>query len=157
MENEFKNNIITRRDFLRSSAAAAGLAAGALGGTKLAFAGKRAATDWVTLGNSGILVTRLAMGTGGNGGSLQREMGQAAFTRVVRHAYDRGIRFFESADAYGEQYGFDRAAELVRVACAEESSADGILDRILETVKAFRGSEPQMDDVTCVVLKITDT
>jgi len=31
---------------------------------------------------------------------VQRELGQEAFTRLVRHAYDRGIRFFETADAY---------------------------------------------------------
>jgi predicted aldo/keto reductase-like oxidoreductase len=31
---------------------------------------------------------------------VQRQLGQEAFTRLVRHAYDRGIRFFETADAY---------------------------------------------------------
>jgi predicted aldo/keto reductase-like oxidoreductase len=31
---------------------------------------------------------------------VQRELGQERFTRLVRHAYDRGIRFFETADAY---------------------------------------------------------
>ena len=52
----------TRRDFLKT-AAGVGLAAG-LGGTALADAGKRTATDWVTLGRSNIKVTRLAFGTG---------------------------------------------------------------------------------------------
>jgi aryl-alcohol dehydrogenase-like predicted oxidoreductase len=61
---------------------------------------KRSATDWVTLGNSGVKVTRLALGTGTFGGRVQRELGQEQFTRIVRHAYDRGIRFFETADAY---------------------------------------------------------
>src|SRR4029079_19741503 len=28
--------------------------------------------------------------------------GQDGFTRLVRHAYDRGIRFFETAESYGE-------------------------------------------------------
>lgn len=87
----------TRRDFLATSA---GAVSGLLGQRTAGGAVRRSATDWVTLGNSGVKVTRLAMGTGGNGGSMQRQMGQAAFTRVVRHAYDRGIRFFESADAY---------------------------------------------------------
>jgi aryl-alcohol dehydrogenase-like predicted oxidoreductase len=54
----------------------------------------------VTLGNSGVKVTRLALGTGTYGGKIQRELGQEAFTRLVRHAYDRGIRFFETADNY---------------------------------------------------------
>jgi predicted aldo/keto reductase-like oxidoreductase len=31
---------------------------------------------------------------------VQRELGQEQFTRLVRHAYDRGIRFFETADNY---------------------------------------------------------
>src|SRR4029077_3586218 len=61
---------------------------------------KRSATDWVTLGNSGVKVTRLAFGTGTHGGRVQRELGQEEFTKLVRHAYDRGIRFFETAESY---------------------------------------------------------
>ena len=60
---------------------------------------QRSATDWVTLGKSGVKVTRLAFGTGTFGGKVQRELGQEPFTRLVRHAYDSGIRFFETADA----------------------------------------------------------
>ena len=45
-------------------------------------------------------VTRLAFGTGTNGGRVQRELGQEGFTSLVRHAYDRGIRFFETAESY---------------------------------------------------------
>jgi aryl-alcohol dehydrogenase-like predicted oxidoreductase len=62
---------------------------------------KRLASDWVTLGKSNVKVTRLAFGTGTHGGRIQRELGQDQFTRLVRHAYDRGIRFFETADTYG--------------------------------------------------------
>ena len=90
---------LSRRDFLKGS-----MAAGILAGTSAlplpAAAAKRSATDWVTLGNSGIKVTRLACGTGTFGGKVQRELGQEQFTRLVRHAYDRGIRFFETAEAY---------------------------------------------------------
>lgn len=88
----------TRRDFLKSTVAATIL--GGLGGALPARAEKRSATDWVTLGNSSVKVTRLALGTGTHGGRIQRELGQEQFTRLVRHAYDRGIRFFETADAY---------------------------------------------------------
>jgi hypothetical protein len=66
-----------------------------------AFGAKRSATDWVELGKSGVKVTRLAFGTGTFGGRVQRELGQEAFTRLVRHAYDSGIRFFETAQNYG--------------------------------------------------------
>jgi aryl-alcohol dehydrogenase-like predicted oxidoreductase len=31
-------------------------------------------------------------------------LGQDGFTRLVRHAYDRGIRFFETAESYGEMH-----------------------------------------------------
>jgi len=62
------------------------------------------ATDWVTLGNSGVKVTRLAFGTGSHGGSVQRRLGQDNFTALVRHAYDRGIRFFETSDTYDEMH-----------------------------------------------------
>jgi aryl-alcohol dehydrogenase-like predicted oxidoreductase len=68
------------------------------------FGAKGTATDWVTLGKSGVKVTRLAFGTGTRGGRVQRELGQEAFTRLVRHAYDRGIRFFETAESYGEMH-----------------------------------------------------
>src|SRR3979490_3090703 len=83
----------TRREFF-----AAGL--GAAAALRLGGATKRVATDWVTLGNSGIKVTRLAFGTGTHGGRVQRELGQEQFTRLVRHAYDSGIRFFETAESY---------------------------------------------------------
>jgi predicted aldo/keto reductase-like oxidoreductase len=89
----------TRRDFLKTSFAGAVLS-GAGGAAALAQTGKRSATDWVTLGKSNVKVTRLAFGTGTHGGRVQRELGQEEFTRLVRHAYDRGIRFFETAESY---------------------------------------------------------
>ncbi len=42
----------------------------------------------------------LTLGTGTFGGKVQRELGQEEFTSLVRHAHERGIRFFESAAAY---------------------------------------------------------
>ncbi len=92
----------SRRRFLTT-----GLAAGALVGTNgllPAAPVKGTATDWVTLGKSGVKVTRLALGTGTMSGRTQRELGQEQFTRLVRHAYDRGIRFFETAESYGEMH-----------------------------------------------------
>jgi len=91
----------SRRDFLRTA-----LAAGALAGTR-SFplrAARGKATDTVTLGKSGVKVTRLAFGTGTYSGRIQRELGQDQFNRLVRHAYDRGVRFFETAESYGEMH-----------------------------------------------------
>lgn len=88
----------SRRRFLQT-----GLAVGAMAGTPL-IAAPGKATDWVTLGRSGVKVTRLAFGTGTMSGRVQRELGQEQFTRLVRHAYDRGIRFFETAESYGEMH-----------------------------------------------------
>src|SRR5260370_4172112 len=87
----------TRRDFLKTTIAAGALC-GCGGGAGQPT--KRSATDWVTLGKSNVKVTRLAFGTGSHGGRVQRELGQPEFTRLVRHAYDRGIRFFETAESY---------------------------------------------------------
>lgn len=98
-----------RRSFLKTTAAAAGsLIPGASVLSTLSSSisaapakpGKRSATDWVPLGKSGVQVTRLAFGTGTFGGKVQRELGQAEFTRLVRYAYDHGIRFFETAQNY---------------------------------------------------------
>ncbi len=91
----------SRRDFLKT-----GLAAGALAGAG-SFplkAARETATDWVTLGKSDVKVTRLAFGTGTMSGRVQRELGQDQFTRLVRYAYDHGIRFFETAESYGDMH-----------------------------------------------------
>ena len=91
----------TRRNFLKS-----GLAAGVLAGAGVlpVRAARGTASDWVTLGKSGVKVTRLAFGTGTISGRVQRELGQDQFTRLVRHAYDRGVRFFETSESYGEMH-----------------------------------------------------
>ena len=88
---------ISRRDFILTGAAAGALATL---GTLPVSAEQQAATESVTLGKSGVKVTRLAFGTGSFNGAVQREIGQEGFNRLVRHAYDRGIRFFETADSY---------------------------------------------------------
>jgi aryl-alcohol dehydrogenase-like predicted oxidoreductase len=91
----------TRRDFLKTGLAAAGLAGV---GSLPVRAARATATDWVTLGKSGVKVTRLAFGTGTYSGRVQRELGQDEFTRLVRYAYDHGIRFFETAESYGDMH-----------------------------------------------------
>jgi aryl-alcohol dehydrogenase-like predicted oxidoreductase len=91
----------SRRDFLKT-----GLAASALvgAGSLPVKAASETATDWVTLGKSGVKVTRLAFGTGTFSGRVQRQLGQDEFTKLVRYSYDHGIRFFETAESYGEMH-----------------------------------------------------
>lgn len=103
-----------RRHFLKAGAAAAG--------TLLfdafpyhAFAGttKKYASDRVMLGNTGIEVSRLAMGTGtsGYGGSSNqsRKLGLKGLANLLRTGFDHGVFFWESADQYGTHPHFKEA------------------------------------------------
>ena len=65
---------------------------------------KVAASDIVTLGNTGIRTSRLAMGTGTSGfghRSNQSALGVKGLSDLLLNGYDNGLRFFDSADAYG--------------------------------------------------------
>lgn len=90
---------LSRRQFIQSSIAAVSIVTGSP--VISADKPKRSATDMVELGKTGIKVSRLGMGTGSDSGRIQLALGQKEFTKVVRHAYDRGIRLFDTADAYG--------------------------------------------------------
>lgn len=96
-----KTQRITRRRFIQKSAALAG---GFLGAsftqTNWAARAIPTATDQVALGNTGIKLSRLGMGCGSVGGSIQRNLGQDGFTRLVRYGYDQGITYLDTAQAY---------------------------------------------------------
>lgn len=96
---------ISRRHFIAGAATAAGVA-GMAGKWAAAATGRKisSGTDVVTLGNTGIKTTVLGMGTGSHGvrrSSNQLKLGQAAFTRLIRHGIDRGLRYIDTADQYG--------------------------------------------------------
>jgi aryl-alcohol dehydrogenase-like predicted oxidoreductase len=60
--------------------------------------------DTVKLGETGMNVPRLALGTGSYGWkktSAQKKMGEEKFVQMAQHAFDRGVKFFETADMYG--------------------------------------------------------
>jgi aryl-alcohol dehydrogenase-like predicted oxidoreductase len=94
-----------RRDFLaQATAATAALAAAAPLSARAAAHLPASATERRVLGKTGIEVSLVGMGTGsvGNGqASNQTRLGVKEFTRVVRHALDRGVCFFDVADQYG--------------------------------------------------------
>jgi hypothetical protein len=70
---------------------------------------RRTAADQVRLGKTGLKASRLGIGTGSNGGMVQRSLGQEGFTRLIRHAYDRGVIFIDTAQNYNTH-------EMIRVA-----------------------------------------
>ena len=104
---------VNRRDFMAQAAVSAtaavtmttAVAHGAPGReSRGRTALPKSATDLVTLGKSGIQVSLVGMGTGSVGSgqaSNQTRLGVKEFTRVVRHAFDHGVRFFDVADQYG--------------------------------------------------------
>jgi predicted aldo/keto reductase-like oxidoreductase len=98
---------LNRRDFLAQAAATTALTAATATATTAQAARAnlpKGPTDKVTLGKTGIQVSLIGMGTGSHGSgqaSNQTKLGVKEFTRVVRHALDRGICFFDVADQYG--------------------------------------------------------
>jgi len=98
-----------RREFLVRSVSAAGAAwfysksiLNALANQTLP--NKFSAADTVTLGNTGIKTSRLAMGTGTVGSghhSHQTALGVQGLSALLLNGYDNGLRFFDAADSYG--------------------------------------------------------
>lgn len=89
-----------RREFVQAIAGSV-VGFGALPGLAgEAPAPKPSATDRVTLGKTPVRPTRLGIGTGTNGGNTQRSLGPEGFTKLVRHAWDRGVRYIDTAGNY---------------------------------------------------------
>jgi aryl-alcohol dehydrogenase-like predicted oxidoreductase len=100
---------VKRRQFIHHTAVAAGAAwiNSTFSSSALAFPRpmqKFAATDTITLGNTSIKTSRLAMGTGtvGSGGrSHQTSLGLQGLSSLLQNGYDQGLLFVDSADGYG--------------------------------------------------------
>lgn len=95
-----------RRTFIRNSLAVAGAMTFSSSWYQ-AHAGttKKYVSDRITLGDSGIEVSRLAMGTGTNGWKKEsnqtRKLGLKGLSNLLQAAYDEGVFFWDSADQYG--------------------------------------------------------
>jgi 1-deoxyxylulose-5-phosphate synthase len=124
----------SRREFLKTGLAAGAVAASASLRALPLSATTSAATDWVPLGKSGVKVTRLAFGTGSFSGQVQRDLGQEGFTKLVRYAYDRGIRFFETAESYGDMH---RMLGVALQGIPRDSY------RLMSKVTTYGGGDPQ--------------
>jgi 1-deoxyxylulose-5-phosphate synthase len=99
---------MNRRHFLRQGSVAGSAAlfsAGAFPHHLYAATTPRSAQDVVTLGRTGIKVSRLAQGTGTNGvgksSNQTRGLGLAGVAELLRAGVDQGLTFWDSADQYG--------------------------------------------------------
>src|ERR1700685_72269 len=102
---------------------------------------KFSASDTVTLGSTGIKTSRLAMGTGTVGSghhSNQTALGVKGLSDLLLNGYDQGLRFFDSADAYGshphvaealKQLPRDKVTVLTKTFSRDPKSARADLDR----------------------------
>jgi aryl-alcohol dehydrogenase-like predicted oxidoreductase len=102
---------------------------------------KVAAFDTVTLGNTGIRTSRLAMGTGTVGfghRSNQTALGVKGLSELLLNGYDGGLRFFDAADSYGshphvaealKHVPRDKVTVLTKTFSRDAKSARADLDR----------------------------
>lgn len=90
-----------RRAFLHRTAALAGAACLAPGLLSAADTPQvRKAVDQVTLGNTGLRLSRLGFGAGSNSGNVQKGLGQKVFNDLIHYAFDQGITYFDCAETY---------------------------------------------------------
>ncbi len=107
-----------RRDFIKNTVKTAGLISFArIPQNVFGYEQKKYANDDVTLGNTGIKVSRLAMGTGSNGwkgsSNQTRKLGLKGLSDLLIHAYDRGVYFWDSADQYGSHAHLKEALKTI--------------------------------------------
>ncbi|HEU5125645.1 MAG TPA: aldo/keto reductase [Verrucomicrobiae bacterium] len=97
-----KNSELNRRHFLRTSALLTGAAMLSPLAIPRSFAAatKRTAADQVMLGKTGVKLSRLGIGTGTNNGHVQTAEGKERFIKLIRHAYDQGITYIDTAHRY---------------------------------------------------------
>jgi len=138
------SNGLTRRQFLKTSTALAGtmlLSRWALAKTGAADrpAVVRTATDQVTLGKTGIKLSRLGFGTGSDNGHIQTAEGRDAFVDLIHYAYDRGITYIDTAESY-RTFGLiaDAIKGLPREKLFIQSKVDGRPEDVLAVIDHHR-------------------
>jgi predicted aldo/keto reductase-like oxidoreductase len=135
-----KSSHLSRRQFLEQSAALAGAACFTPALLTAAEpAGRRTAVDQVTLGKTGLKLSRLGVGTGTIGGNVQRGLGHEGFNRLLRYAYDQGITYFDTAQSYGTHEWVREAIKgLPREKLFIQSKMPGLPDKPLEVIDRYR-------------------
>jgi hypothetical protein len=66
---------------------------------------RRTAVDQVTLGQTGLKLSRLGMGTGSANGRAQTNLGREGFNSLVKYGFDQGITYIDCAQNY-ETFGW---------------------------------------------------
>jgi len=131
---------ITRRQFIRSTAALAGgvlLSSCAL--QKSAKSSRPTAVDQVALGRTGLKLSRLGIGTGSKGGSIHRGLGSDGFNHLIRYAYDQGITYIDTADNYKTHTMVrDAIKSLPREKLFIQSKMPGVPEKPLEVLDRYR-------------------
>ena len=97
---------MNRRNFIKKGAiglASVSVIQSGLAGTTFNLA-STADVDKVKLGDTGLTISRIAMGTGTKGYNKSSNMtrrGMDHFVKLAQHAYERGIRLYDMAEGYG--------------------------------------------------------
>ena len=132
---------LNRRQFLQTSAALAGAAVlSPLARTGAAGeAVKRTAVDQVTLGKTGIRLSRLGFGTGSNSGRDQLVLGKEGFIKLIHYAYDKGITYIDGAQSY-QTFGWigDAIKGLPREKLFLQSKVPGRTEDVMATIDKHR-------------------
>lgn len=97
---------ISRRHFIQAGLIGAAAITTGLGNAVYANSGN-IQIDKVKLGKTGLMVPRLALGTGTHGGNQSSDftrMGTENFVKLARYAHERGVTFYDAADLYGSHH-----------------------------------------------------
>jgi predicted aldo/keto reductase-like oxidoreductase len=111
---------IDRRNFLKQAMIGFGMLSGPMKTNDMSEQNSTnkvfTAHDRIVLGKTGIETSRLALGSGTIGGgkqSNQTRLGMEKFISLIRHGYERGITFWDSADQYGSHPHFKEALKYI--------------------------------------------
>jgi aryl-alcohol dehydrogenase-like predicted oxidoreductase len=134
---------ITRRQFIQTSALAGTallspwILSGARAETNTTTV--RTAVDQVTLGKTGIKLSRLGFGTGSANGTAQVSAGKTGFIDLIHYAHDQGITYIDTAEAY-QTFGWigDAIKGLPREKLFIQSKVDGRPDDVLGVIDNHR-------------------
>ncbi len=128
-------NEMTRRQFIQGAVALTGTILLTSCGEKRSLS----AADQVELGKTGLKLSRLGIGTGTKGGSIQRELGSEGFNRLIRYAYDRGITYIDTAENY-KTHTFVREAikGIPRENLFIQTKMPGTPEKPLEVIDRYR-------------------